>query len=273
MRGQHFQAGHFVEYTLEDQVLQRNGRIERITDGVRQPAIAFEARRQLRRADRVDEQDCAEFFRLRPHRMKLGVGKIFTQQVAANCRAAQALLFHRVFELLHGQIGELQREGGETAEALRIRCREFRQALVVELDDGGGGIAILPIPEWIDRKDLHVETHRIHPGETAFDCRFVAHRNEVLRHPFDGRHHALRVCAHQRDSIVKVAVRVGVNRLHAFAVEHHRRAFAAKPGMLVRRLRGGVLQGAGAKRDAGRCGAGEKSSTSGHVGPWCYWDW
>src|SRR5437868_526172 len=78
MRGEHLQAGEFVERALEDQLLQRNGGIERIADRVREPAIALVALRKLRLRLWMNEQHRAELFGLLPDRVKARGGKILT---------------------------------------------------------------------------------------------------------------------------------------------------------------------------------------------------
>ena len=88
MRGNDLQAGEAIERSLEDQVLQGDRGVERIADGVRQPAIALEALGELRHALRMDEQHRAEFLRLGPDRMKLRIVKVLAVHASADSRAA-----------------------------------------------------------------------------------------------------------------------------------------------------------------------------------------
>src|SRR5258708_21088584 len=128
MRGKNFQFGKAVQRSLKNQMLQGDRGIERIADGIRQPAIALETLGQFRRTYRVNEQHSAEFFRLRPHRMKFGIGEILAQDIAADRRTPQALLLDGMFQLLHGEIRILLSERGDRGEAVRLRyaqCREF----------------------------------------------------------------------------------------------------------------------------------------------------
>src|SRR3954452_22900372 len=53
MRGEDFQTSEAVERAFEDQMLQGNGGVERIADGVREPPVAFKALRKFRRALRM----------------------------------------------------------------------------------------------------------------------------------------------------------------------------------------------------------------------------
>src|SRR3954467_12835631 len=76
MRGNDLEPGEAIERSLEDQVLQGDRGVERIADGVRQPAIALETLGEFRCALRMDEQYRAEFFRLGPDGMEFRIGKI-----------------------------------------------------------------------------------------------------------------------------------------------------------------------------------------------------
>ena len=135
MRGDDLQSGKAIERAFEDQVLQGDRGVERIADRVRQPAIALETLGKFRRALRMDEQDRAELFGLGPDRMEFGVGKILSQHAAADRGAAQALLLDRGLQLLHREVGKLQRQRGEGPEPIRPRCAQFGQLLVLHLDD------------------------------------------------------------------------------------------------------------------------------------------
>src|SRR5579864_326670 len=61
MRRDDLEAGKPVERALEDQMLERDRRLQRVADGVGKPAIALEALRKLGHAARVDEKYRAEF--------------------------------------------------------------------------------------------------------------------------------------------------------------------------------------------------------------------
>src|SRR6202040_4292521 len=70
MRGKDLEAGKAIERALEDQVLERDGGVERVADGVREPPIALETPGQIRRAQRVNEQHGSELLGLRPDRVE-----------------------------------------------------------------------------------------------------------------------------------------------------------------------------------------------------------
>src|SRR5689334_8983475 len=118
MRGNDLEPGEAIERSLKDQVLQGDCSVERIADGVRQPAIALETLGELRRALRMDEQHRAEFLRLSPDRMEFRIGKILTQHAAADRGPAKALFLDRCFELLHCKIGKLQCQRSKGAKSL-----------------------------------------------------------------------------------------------------------------------------------------------------------
>src|SRR3981189_3467647 len=108
MGGKNFQAGEAVERSFEDQVLQRNRGVERIADRIRQPAIALEARCELRRALRMNEENRRKLFGLVPHRVKFLIGEVRSLHAAADGGAAQALLLDRGLKLLYGEVRKLQ---------------------------------------------------------------------------------------------------------------------------------------------------------------------
>src|SRR5262249_11251819 len=151
-----------VERAFKNQMLERDRGVERIADGVRQPAIALEALRKLRRALRVNEKHRAELFGLRPDGVELWIGKILARDATADLGAPEAKLFHRIVELLHRQIGELQGKRRKGGKAFRLRRAQLGELLVLQLDYGGGRVPVLAVPEWIDREHLHVDRHGVH---------------------------------------------------------------------------------------------------------------
>src|SRR5665213_1948606 len=252
MGGKDFQAGEAVEGSFEDQVLQGNRGIERIADGIRQPTVALEALGEFRRALWMDEQNGAEFFGFGPHRMEFGVGKVLPQHTTANGGATQALLLDRGFELLHCKVGKLQRQRGESPKSFRPRRTEFGQFFVLNLDDLAADVAVLTVPEWIDREYLHIDRHRVHLLETLLDD------DEVLGNALDrGQHLAGRI-AHQVDGFMKIAVRVRIDGPDPLAVDLYRQA--RSPWLCV----GRIQHAATAECDPRRGRALQKMSTAGH---------
>ena len=76
VRRANLQAGEAVERAFIDQMRQRERGLERIADGVFEPAVALEPRCQLLGADRMDEDEDAELLALRPDRMKFRIGEL-----------------------------------------------------------------------------------------------------------------------------------------------------------------------------------------------------
>src|SRR5262249_48337530 len=89
MRRQNFQTREAVERAIEDQVRKRDGGVERVADGVRQPAIALKALGKLRRALRVNEQHSPKLFGLRPYGVKPRIRKVLARDAAADLGAPQ----------------------------------------------------------------------------------------------------------------------------------------------------------------------------------------
>src|SRR5262249_21903350 len=105
------QPGIAIEGALVDEVGQRERRLERVANRVLEPAVAEEARNQLFRADRMDEDEAAELLGLGPHGMEPGVGELDALDATADRDATQAELLEAVLHLLDRKIGMLQRDG------------------------------------------------------------------------------------------------------------------------------------------------------------------
>ena len=154
-----------------------------------EPAIALETLGKLRRALRMDEQHRAELFGLGPDRMKFWVGKILAQHAAADRRASQALLLDRGLKLLHREVGILQRQRREGARTGRAWRTELRQLLVLHLDDLRRRIAVLAIPERVDRQHFHVDRHRVHFLQALLDGdKVLGDALDRRQRPFRPRH-------------------------------------------------------------------------------------
>src|SRR5689334_12046885 len=84
--GADLEAGEAVERALIDQMRQRDGGLERIADRVGEEAAATEAAGwfQLARAERVHEDQHAEFLALRPEWMEARIGELLAGDAAAD---------------------------------------------------------------------------------------------------------------------------------------------------------------------------------------------
>ncbi len=120
MGGDHFQSGKAVQRALEDEMRERYRRVERIADGVAEPAVARQPLAELGHALRMDEQGHAEFLRLGPNRMEFRVGEVDAAHRAADRGSLQALLLDRGLKLLHGEIRRLQGKRSEGGETIRL---------------------------------------------------------------------------------------------------------------------------------------------------------
>ena len=94
MRGTDLQPGEAVERAFEDQVRQRDRGLQRVADRVGQQAAAGEpaARFQFARAERVHEDENAEFLALGPERVEFGIGQFLAGDAAGDADAAEAEL-------------------------------------------------------------------------------------------------------------------------------------------------------------------------------------
>jgi hypothetical protein len=169
-------------------------------------------------AHRVNKEHRAQFLRLLPNGMKLGIGERSARDRSADGGAAQTLFPDRSFEFFPGELRVLQSQRRERREPLAVAGDEFRKLLVLRPHDFGGEIAVATIPIGIDRQDLHVDRLRIHRLEARVEVDV-----EVL--PAAAAHaDPVRVVPEQRGCFMEQAVRVDVDRLDLFAVDSHRAA-------------------------------------------------
>ena len=236
-------------------MLQRDRGVERIADGVREPAVALEARRERRRALRMDEQHCAEFVRLGPDRMELGIGEVLAQHAAADRGALQPLLLHRGLELLHGEVGILQAERGKGRKAVRSCGAKLRELLVVELRRSW--------PRYrgpCRYQNGLIDSTSMSIAMASMPLRRVLDGDEMLLRALGRRDHVASLVAHQRDRLVEQAVRVHVDGPDALAVDLDRQS--AAPVLRVCE----VQHPAAAEHDPRRRRTFEKASSCGHAG-------
>ena len=251
MRAADLEAGKTVERALKNQVRQRDGCLERVADRVGEEAVAGEpARRlQLAGAQRVHEDEHTQFLALRPKRVEFRVGEILAGTRAADANAAQAEVFHRVLDLLRGEIGILQRGRREGDETVRVAGAELRQRLVVDADQFGGGIALGPVPVGVDAERLHIDAGPVHLRQPFAEIR-----------PQEGRRFE-RVIDHLR-GVRDDAMGVHVDGLDALARDHDLPA-AVRMGVPARAAAPtGPWGGAGPGADAGRELAAGKDDSS-----------
>src|ERR1043166_3370811 len=93
--------------------------------------------------------------------MKLGIGKRNTRDRSADGGPAQTLPLDRGFEFLNRELRVLQRERGESREAVAVGGDEVRQLLVLGPHDFRGEVAVPPIPERIDRERSEEHTSEL----------------------------------------------------------------------------------------------------------------
>src|SRR5262249_52869573 len=134
-----------VQRALEDQMRERYRRVERVANRVRQPAVALQSLREVRGALRMDEDENSELLGSRPERMKLRVRELVPGNARADGGAAQPELLDAVLELLDRQIGKLECDRREGDEAVRVRCAEPSECLVLDLDHLLGDVALRAI--------------------------------------------------------------------------------------------------------------------------------
>jgi hypothetical protein len=123
---------------------------------------------------------------------------------------------------------------------------------VLLFDDRRRRVAVLTVPERIDRQHLHVDRHRVHLLETLFDD------DKMLGYAFDRREYLCGVIAHQIDGVVEKAMGVNIDRPDMPTADLDGQAGGSRPGA------GRVQHAATAKTDPGRNRALQKSSAGSH---------
>jgi len=202
-----------------------------ISAAAAEPAARF----QFARAERVHEDQHAEFLALGPERMEPRVGQVLAGDAPADADPAEAEPLDRIFDLFRGEFGVLQgccREGDETVGAGRA---EFHQRLVLQLDQFSRGIAPGAVPVRVDAQGLDVDALGVHRRDAgAGVVHQQSRRLERMVDQLRGR----------RDD----AVGVHVDGLDPFAVDDD--LAPARMGMVVR----------------GRCYAGHGAADEGDAG-------
>src|SRR5262249_7894925 len=137
MRGADLQAGEMVERAVEDQMRQRDRRLERVADRVVEAAAALQPAAKIGRGAvplRMHEDDDTELLGLGPERIELRGGHVLAVDAAADAGAAQAVLLDALLELLGGELRMLERHRRERDEAIRIRRAGLGELLVLDPD-------------------------------------------------------------------------------------------------------------------------------------------
>src|SRR5438477_2768578 len=127
MRGTDLEAWEAVDRRLEDQMRQRDRGFERVADRVGEEARTGEPARRLQfaGAERVHENEHAQFFALGPERVEFGVGQFLAGDAAGNPDAAEAEVLDRMLDLLRGEVGMLDGSGRKGDKAVGMTGAEL----------------------------------------------------------------------------------------------------------------------------------------------------
>src|SRR5439155_10822403 len=93
-------------------------------------------------------------------------GELVAIDVASDSGAAQVVFLDAFFQLLGGEVGVLQGDGGEGHKAFGIFGAQLGKPFVLDFDDLRDDIALGGIPIGVDTEGLHIGAPLIHAGET-----------------------------------------------------------------------------------------------------------
>jgi hypothetical protein len=128
VHGKQLQIGVTFEHTVEDQIVERERRLEGIADHV----IEVMAREALPfgEAIRVQNNKRAELFGFLPERLELRRRQLSTRDIGEHLSALQPKFTHRPFQLGGCLVAIRQRNAAQADETIRLSCNVFRDALV-----------------------------------------------------------------------------------------------------------------------------------------------
>src|SRR5215472_10384109 len=165
MRGADLEPGKGIERSLKNQVRQSDRRLQRVAYHILQHPVALKpaAGAEFGCALRVDENHHAELLGFGPKWVEFGIRQLLAVDAAADQRAAQSEVFDGIFELRGGELRVLQGNRRQAGESVRLRCANFGELLVLQLDDLVGEIGFgLGPKDRIEAERLDVDALLIH---------------------------------------------------------------------------------------------------------------
>ena len=184
---------------------------------------------------RVHENEGLQLVRRRPHRLERGIVRLPAVDVRADLGAAQTEHPHGAHQLVRRPFRILQRQGGESHEAIGITADDSGDLVVLQASASGAEFRLLVIEEGVHggADGLHLDAVLVHVGKPqievpAFrrhrplhyfardlhDRRAVALRNQLRRH-------ARRFLAEPPDRLLRQHVGVDVDGAAGFHRRYH----------------------------------------------------
>src|SRR5262245_6912751 len=115
----------------------------------------------------MHEDSNAEFLDFRPEWIELRRRRHFAGNMTGDSNAAQAQRLDSFLQLLHGKIGMLQRNGGQSHKAIWMSSAGCRQFLILDLDEPLSEIAVGPVPPGaLVAEHLHVNSTLVQVAQT-----------------------------------------------------------------------------------------------------------
>src|SRR5205823_1081615 len=145
--------------SLEDQVGEEDGRLQRVSDGVAQAALPLQPG-VLRGAGcglRVHEQQHTKLLCLGPERIELSIGELLAFYAPSDRSTTQAQLSDRLVQLISCEVRMLQRQCCHSDEAIGMLRTPLRDLVVLKLDQVPSQRAVRRVAPGVDVDRLIVD--------------------------------------------------------------------------------------------------------------------
>src|SRR5262249_50402278 len=156
------QSWKTIERPLENQMGKRNRRAERISDHIRQHAIAAQSRLEFRYTLRVKKDWDSQFFSLCPKWIEARGRQFFSADHVSDRTSMQSELPHTFFQLFGRKVGMLQCDRRQSCKTVGMLTAEFCQSFILHCDQPSRDVAISCVPKRIDAEDFDVDTLFVH---------------------------------------------------------------------------------------------------------------
>ena len=170
VHGEDFQLRVAFEHAVEDQIMQRDRRLQRIADDV----VEIKARQARRLGETVgmNHHQRAEFFRLFPERREGRIGQFLAGDVGQNLDPGETEFFDAALKLLRRFMAVRHRHRAKALEAVGLLRAERGDAVVDDLRRLDRDVERHRVVALRRRRrdHLHVDAHGVEVGEPPVEA-------------------------------------------------------------------------------------------------------